>query len=110
MKSFASGLLALAVLTCSLFAQTTPADSSKPVPPAGRDNAVSGMDDRGAAQPAARPVAPPKTNAAYIPKEAAPNDLLTLIKSGGWTMVPLGVMSVLTVMLTLIFLATLRRS
>ena len=36
--------------------------------------------------------------------------LLKLVESGGWAMVPLGVMSVLTVMLVLVFLATLRRS
>lgn len=38
-----------------------------------------------------------------------PTTLYDLVKSGGWAMIPLGVMSVLTVMLVLVYLVTLRR-
>jgi biopolymer transport protein ExbB len=58
-------------------------------------------------------VTPTKSGAAYIPPTAptAPtHNLWKLVESGGWAMIPLGVMSVLAVMLTLVFLATLRRS
>jgi biopolymer transport protein ExbB len=60
-----------------------------------------------------KPVTPAKPGAAYIPATAptAPtHNLWKLVESGGWAMIPLGVMSVLAVMLTLVFLATLRRS
>jgi biopolymer transport protein ExbB len=60
-----------------------------------------------------KPITPAKSSAAYIPP-AAPttptHNLWKLVESGGWAMIPLGVMSVLAVMLTLVFLATLRRS
>jgi biopolymer transport protein ExbB len=62
----------------------------------------------------ARPAAPAKSSAAaYIPPTApsAPaHNLWKLVESGGWAMIPLGVMSVMAVMFTLVFLATLRRS
>jgi len=38
-----------------------------------------------------------------------PTTLFDLVKSGGWAMIPLGAMSVLTVMLVLVYLVTLRR-
>ena len=37
-------------------------------------------------------------------------NLWKLVKSGGWAMIPLGFLSVLTVMLVLVYLFTLRRS
>ncbi|MEQ1850422.1 MAG: MotA/TolQ/ExbB proton channel family protein, partial [Chthoniobacteraceae bacterium] len=68
--------------------------------------------DAAAANPAKS--APAKPGAAYVPAAPAARDsemtLLKLVESGGWAMVPLGVMSILTVMLVLVFLATLRRS
>ncbi len=53
----------------------------------------------------------PKPGSAYVPPAQPKDDmtLLKLIESGGWAMIPLGIMSVLTVMLVLVFLATLRR-
>jgi biopolymer transport protein ExbB len=64
------------------------------------------------ANPAKGAAAKPGT--AYVPASPSPKDsemtLLKLVESGGWAMVPLGVMSILTVMLVLVFLATLRRS
>jgi hypothetical protein len=58
-------------------------------------------------------VAPTKSGAAYIPPAGPTAPILNLwklVESAGWVMIPLGVMSVLAVMLTLMFLATLRRS
>jgi len=55
----------------------------------------------------------PKPGTGYVPAAQPVKDdktVLKMIQDGGWTMVPLGVMSVLTVMLVLVFLATLRRS
>ena len=63
--------------------------------------------------PANDPAQPAKAGTAYIPPAPPVKDettLLKLLQSGGWAMVPLGVMSVLTVMLVLVFMATLRRS
>jgi biopolymer transport protein ExbB len=47
--------------------------------------------------------------AAAAPAKAATTTLLDLVKSGGLAMIPLGAMSVLTVMLVLVYLITLRR-
>ncbi len=50
------------------------------------------------------------------PRAAAPaakqssTNLLELVRSGGWAMIPLGFLSVVTVMLLLVYLFTLRRS
>jgi biopolymer transport protein ExbB len=44
-----------------------------------------------------------------LPGESTPVSLWNLIKSGGWAMIPLGLMSVLTFMLVLVYLFTLRR-
>ncbi len=55
----------------------------------------------------------PKAGTAYVPAAQPVKEkktLLKIVQDGGWVMVPLGVMSVLTVMLVLVFLATLRRS
>jgi biopolymer transport protein ExbB len=43
------------------------------------------------------------------PVQAPTTTLFDLVKSGGWAMIPLGLMSVLTVMLVLFYLITLRR-
>lgn len=48
-------------------------------------------------------------DAAAAPAKAPATTLLDLLKSGGWAMIPLAVMSVLTVMLVLAYLITLRR-
>jgi len=47
--------------------------------------------------------------AAAVTQKSTPVTVLNLIESGGWAMIPLAVMSVLTVMLVLAFLFTLRR-
>jgi biopolymer transport protein ExbB len=52
------------------------------------------------------PVAPRPAPAAA---ETAPMNLWELVRSGGWAMLPLGFLSVVTVMLVLVFLFTLRR-
>lgn len=115
MKSFAIGLLALVFSGSSLFAQTNrPAEGAKPLPV--KEQAVTSIDDLGAVPPAA---ATPQATAGRVPKAnyipaqeqgMSATNLLTLIQKGGWTMIPLGVMSVLAVMFILVFMATLRRS
>ena len=72
------------------------------------------------AQPAAAPAAipPPMEDTISIPSAGTPapepgeantTNLWKLVRSGGWAMIPLGVLSVLTVMLVLVYLFTLRR-
>src|SRR5688572_20164458 len=118
MKSFAIVLLAWVLGASPLWAQENrPAEA--PAAPTTKEQAVTSLDDRDALPPKPAPAPAPgrnataKSGAAYIPppgQSAPATNLLKLIESGGWTMIPLGVMSVLTVMLTLVFLATLRRS
>lgn len=64
--------------------------------------------------PAATSPAPAGDALAGLPRVAIPTDstpvsLWNLIKSGGWAMIPLALMSVLTFMLVLVFIFTLRR-
>ncbi|MEO6787020.1 MAG: MotA/TolQ/ExbB proton channel family protein [Chthoniobacteraceae bacterium] len=90
-------------------------------------NPPAGQPAGGARPPAAAPAADgsvtrlpgsdtakaAKPGTAYIPPAPpvkAGTTMLKMIQDGGWAMVPLGVLSVLTVMLVLVFLATLRRS
>jgi biopolymer transport protein ExbB len=57
--------------------------------------------------------AQPKTAAPGAAAESAPvtaMNLWNLVKSGGWAMIPLGFLSVMTMMLVLVYLFTLRRS
>jgi biopolymer transport protein ExbB len=111
MKSFAIVLLAWVLGVSPLWAQANrPVEAPRPVTT--KEQAVTTLNDAATALPAPKSAAP-KAGAAYIPPatpQAPATNLLKLIESGGWTMIPLGVMSVLTVMLTLVFLATLRRS
>ena len=71
-------------------------------------------------QPAAQPRLAPAAadDTIRIPSTGAPaldtgdagtTNLWKLVRSGGWAMIPLGVLSVLTVMLVLVYLVTLRR-
>jgi len=105
MKSLLSVLAVIWLGLSQLVAQTPGAQRpSAPAPAA--DGAVTRL-------PANEAAKPPKPGAAYVapvPPVKEEMTLLTLIKSGGWAMIPLAVMSVLTVMLVLVFLATLRRS
>ncbi len=65
-----------------------------------KDAAAAALDDRAVA-PASNPAARPGVNATTLWK---------LIQDGGWAMYPLAILSVITVMLVLIYLFTLRRS
>jgi biopolymer transport protein ExbB len=44
-----------------------------------------------------------------VPSDSTPVSLWNLIRSGGWAMIPLGIMSILTFMLVLVYTFTLRR-
>jgi len=50
-----------------------------------------------------------ETAAAAAAEKAAPVTVLNLIESGGWAMIPLALMSILTLMLVVAFVFTLRR-
>ena len=92
--------------------------------PTKKDNAVTAINDRGAKDAAPAPPAPPVTadDMMRIPAASGANQaagastpvtavtLWKLIQDGGWAMVPLGFLSVVTVMLVLVYLFTLRRS
>ncbi len=131
--------LFLAVLfgTATLQAQTgAPAEAPPPAllaqaaAPSKKDSAITAINDRGAkdareareakdaaiaAAAAAEETMTISANRASTPATAsAPGGVTTvtlwkLILDGGWAMVPLGVLSVITVMLVLIYLFTLRR-
>jgi biopolymer transport protein ExbB len=77
----------------ALLAQATPATPTPSAP-----------DDSFAIK--SPPTTPRPTAAAA---ETAPMNLWELVRSGGWAMLPLGFLSVVTVMLVLVFLFTLRR-
>ena len=105
MKSFLS-VLAVIWLGLSHLVAQTPAGQRPPGTPKPSSAAVVKL-------PAGEATQPPKPGTAYVPPAPPVKDettLLKLLQSGGWAMVPLGVMSVLTVMLVLVFMATLRRS
>jgi len=115
MKSIVSVLLALVLGISAVSAQapagSSPDEATRPAaapaePP--KDEAVTRVTN-----PAPARTAAPKPGAAYVPPQSGKDSEMTLLKlveSGGWAMVPLGAMSIITVMLVLVFLATLRRS
>ena len=111
MKSIVSVLLALVLSAASVVAQA-PGVSPKSEPPKAaapaKDQAVTRINGPGTPP---RPGAP-AGKSGYIAPEVAPEpmNLWKLVSDGGWVMVPLGLMSFLTVMLVLVFLLTLRRS
>ena len=105
MKSIVSVLAVIGLGLSQLVAQT-PAGPLPPAAAPSADGAVTRL-------PASDTAKTPKAGTAYVPAAQPVKEemtLLMLVESGGWAMVPLGVMSVLTVMLVLVFLATLRRS
>jgi len=116
MKSVAI-LLALAIGVTAASAQT-------PAPPARPDNAVTGTDSGATpapSAPASQPVVesfPLPTDTTRIPAtvtklpgtEGGQVNLWKLILSGGWAMIILAGMSVVTMMMVLMNLFTLRRS
>jgi len=85
-----------------------------------RDNAVTSINDRGAKDKSG--AAPSDattiraTSTGANPAAQAPSGgistmtLWKLIRDGGWAMIPLGFLSVVTVMLVIVYLFTLRRS
>ncbi len=82
--------------------------------PPKRDNAITSINDRGAADP--QPPQPASSDSFAIhPSPPAKNlndtaiNLWELVKSGGWAMIPLGFLSVVTLMLIIAYLFTLRR-
>ena len=100
-----------AALICSVtvaFAQT---GAGKPSKPQGGAPAVTQLESA----PATLEAVPPKASAQRTASvEAAPDDedafhLWDLIQKGGWAMIPLGALSVITVMLVLVFTLTIRR-
>lgn len=108
MKSFATFALALALSVVSICAQ---APAEKPTQPAAPAPVAIPAQNLGAnaAEGSAKP------GSAYIPpaqkdKQSPAMTLWQLIQTGGWAMIPLGIMSFLTVMLILNYWATLRRS
>jgi len=119
MKLFALSL-AFAIGLSVSFAQSPAPDTSKEQQPitaiGGPKSVVESVPPSNA--PAASSTAPsPRGNDALsrLPRVAVPQDntpvsLLKLIQSGGWAMVALGAMSVVTFMLVLVYLFTLRRS
>ena len=115
MKSIVSVLLALVLSATSMLAQAPagnpkPAESpisSAPTAAPGKESAVTRINGPGTA---ARPGAPANKPGYIAPEAAETMNLWKIIEAAGWIMIPLGLMSFLTVMLVLIFLLTLRRS
>lgn len=112
MKSFVFALVALFFGVATLSAQTPakPAEAAKPAAApadAGKDNAVTQING-----PKLTPKPPQKPGSAYIPDEKGQGgtSLWDVLAKGKYVMIPLGIMSFLTVMFVLIFMATLRRS
>ena len=87
--------------------------------PTKKDTAVTAINDRGAKDPAPAPPATPD-DMMRIPAAGATPAAVTgpvnavtlwkLVQDGGWAMIPLAFLSVVTVMLVLVYLFTLRRS
>ncbi len=123
MKSFVYALLVLLLNVCVASAQapaSAPGRNPAPAPatpPAPKDDSVTTYNPNPTAPKNAaanKPAIPAKQGAEYIKKGeesgGGTESLLQLIKTGGWAMIPLGIMSVLAIMFVLVFMATLRRS
>lgn len=124
MKSFVIALLVLLLNVCVATAQApagapgrNPAPTTANPPPPKDDSVTSYNPNPTAPKPTAvnKPGVPAKQGSQYIPpggsaEQGGAMSLLKLIESGGWAMIPLGVMSVLAIMFVLVFMATLRRS
>ena len=113
LKDFMKAIATFAALICSVtisFAQTGAGKPSKQQP---GSPAVTQLESG----PATLEAVPPKIGSARMSAdsiEAASNDedafhLWDLIQKGGWAMIPLGALSVITVMLVLVFTLTIRR-
>lgn len=113
--------LAAMLGAASLFGQepARPATPAARPPASQRENAVTEIAQPGR-KPAreAAPASATDSDTMAIHSPGAPTGssgvntvkLWTLVKSGGWAMYPLGALSVVTVMLVLVYLFTLRRS
>lgn len=122
MKYFVPALLATVLSLASATAQApenAPAPAPAPgnaTPAAGKDAAVTRINGPGPAKagaPTGAAAAAPKAGAAYIPEGQSNSTgyyLWDLVRQGGWAMYALVGLSFLTVMLVLVFFATLRRS
>jgi biopolymer transport protein ExbB len=83
----------------------------------GKDTAITAINDRGAKDKAAPPsdtTTIPARSTGSAPQAVSGGMMNTttlwkLIEAGGWAMIPLGFLSVVTVMLVLVYLFTLRR-
>src|SRR5688572_6005982 len=125
--NFTALFLALMFSVATLFGQEAVPTEGNPVLLAqaatpSRDNAVTSLNDTGAkdkekpktgppTEVAAKPAPAP---AAKLSETSATSFINTmtlwkLIEAGGWAMIPLGFLSVVTVMLVLVYLFTLRR-
>ncbi len=121
--NFTALFLALMFSAATLFGQETssptagtPTLLAQAAAPA-KDNAATAINDRGAREKAA-PAADTTTIPARTTSSATDAGsggiintmtLWKLIEAGGWAMIPLGFLSVVTVMLVLVYLFTLRR-
>jgi biopolymer transport protein ExbB len=128
--NFTAPFLALMFGAATLFAQeaTPPDGGSGPLLAQAatpkQDTAVTSINDRGAKDKPAPPA--PVVNDTLVSTHSASNPasapaaapvsgintmtLWKLIQDGGWVMIPLGFLSVVTLMLVLVYLFTLRRS
>ena len=119
LKDFMKAIVTFAALICSVtisFAQTfAQTGAGKPSKPQGGSPAVTQLESAPATSPATLEAVPPKAaSQRSAPVESAADDedafhLWDLIQKGGWAMIPLGVLSVITVMLVLVFTLTIRR-
>lgn len=120
---FTAPFLALLLMAATVSAQGTaglfanpPVLLAQATPASPRGNAVTSINDRGARPEAAAQqddtFTIPGTSQPKTPlggESTTPMNLWELVRSGGWAMIPLGFLSVVTVMLVLVFLFTLRR-
>ncbi len=115
MKSVAL-LLAFAFCAVASFAQAPAPEAAKQPPVTAIDTPRPVVESLPPARstatgaPAAGGDALSRLPRVVLPSDSTPVSLWKLIQSGGWTMVALGVMSIVTFMLVLVYLFTLRRS
>ena len=130
--NFTAFFLALMLGAATLFGQeaAAPKVGDGPIvaqtPAPAKDNAVTAINDRGVNERPAPPApvaAPAPGDSTTIPARSAggngvssvsdsgfnPVTIWKLIQSGGWVMVVIGFLSVITVMLILVYIFTLRR-
>jgi biopolymer transport protein ExbB len=100
----------LALVFGAAIATAQEAPSSPPALPANPAPAVAAASDELITIPAKSASRASAARAQEPKEEAAPVTLWKLVQDGGWAMVPLAVLSVITVMLVLVYLFTLRRS